>query len=52
MDRFEKLIEEFVSDNAEQFNRSMVVKLMELAFRLGMNCGLVEALRPAEKKTR
>lgn len=50
MDRFEKLIEEFVPADVPQFDRSTVVKLMELAFRLGMNCGLVEALRPAEKK--
>lgn len=40
MDRFNQLVAEFVPDSIPQFDRAMVLKLMELAFRLGQNCGL------------
>lgn len=41
MDRFEQLVEEFVPDGMDQFDRDMVIKLMELAFRLGQNHGML-----------
>jgi hypothetical protein len=40
MDRFDQLVAEFVPADATQFDRDLVLKLMELAFRLGQNCGL------------
>jgi len=50
MDRFNQLVAEFVPANMPQFDRDMVLKLMELAFRLGQNCELLVVAREVDKK--
>lgn len=50
MDRFDKLVAEFVPANIPQFDRDLVLKLMELAFRLGQNCGLSVVASVVDKK--
>jgi len=50
MDRFDKLVTEFVPDSMPQFDRAMVLMLMELAFRLGQNCGLSAIASVVDKK--